>query len=393
MNAHGTELFIFKNTKQVEKTFAIDFNNDGLKDLISFSLFKKKISLYAQNTDGTFSQGSFTYLYQHPLLGVENIYFGLFDEDDELDLIVVYESQFVSFYKGMRPGEFVFHSEYEIPFGNKLKSTSGDLNGDGKLEVIVSPKNFESNRLSFFVFSNKVVSFNEFPFNVKFQLLYFEPLLNKANKANKASKETGLVQNFTSFKKIVIGNIDGNLLKDVVLLDAENNRIITILIDRKGKYVPHQMMNLSFKPYSIGLIKIDHDYRDDLIVTPTSFNQKRKTKIYLTRDQKFQLNQDLEIGVNIEGFILGKFSSRKKKYIIFSSQVKNMIYIYEVQRGTSLLKGPVGKIALPFFPNHILSLDMDGDGLDDIIVSGKSTLNSNLHIYKKISIDHEANFK
>ena len=373
----ATENLVFMDDIQNEKTYSIDINKDGLEDFISFSFLNKSVLPFIQQLDGHFVKGQLSYLYQHPNVAIENIYPGQFDNDGILDLIIVYSSQFVSFYKGFDKGKFTFHSEYEIPFGNFLRSTSGDLDSDGKLEIIVAPDSFASNRLSFFIFSNIKDNYNQFPFSTKYQLLHFNNVLKKSSDSSKLD----------SLDQITIGNFNNDHLKDIALLDKTFNRVLTLTTNIREKYIPSDILTIPYQVHSMFIIDIDNDGIDDLITTPEENRESKYSHIYLTNDNKFNLFQKLLTGSKVTDIKVGHFLNNWEKHFVFSSQTMNQISLYSLATNHKLSSKPVLGLHVPSVPGKLNCSDMNNDGLDDIIVTGPNDERANITLFKNISLN------
>jgi hypothetical protein len=376
-SAHGTEVLQFDGDNQNEKTYSADLNNDGLIDFLSFSFIKKSVLPFIQQSDGSFIKGKLTYIYQHEGLEIENIYPGQFDKDGKLDLSIVFSSQFVAFYKGIGIGEFIFHSEYEIPFGNDLISTSADLDSDGSLDIIVAPNFFAANRLSFFIFSNDNENNNEFPFTTKFQLLHFKNVL-------KSFTEKGKLK---TLDQIAIGNFNNDHLKDILLLDKTYNRVLTLTSDSHEKYQPSAILNVPFKIYSLSVVELNDDKIDDIVISPLDTKDAKYSHLYLSNKEQFQLFQKVLTGPKITNVTRGRFIFGQDYQLAFSSELTDQVYLYQQLLSNQLSYGPIISFPIPSTPGKLNTKDMNADGYNDILVTGRNYLKSNIKLFQNITID------
>lgn len=371
---------MLKGTLQNDQSHTFDINADGRPDLLSISSFNKTVMPYFQNEEGEFEKGELTELFEHPYSSIEAIYPGKFNKDEYLDLVVVYDSHFIAFYQGNHLGEFYFHSEYEIPFGKFLVSASGDLDSDGQLEIIVSPFQVDSNRFSLFIFSNNENNFNQFPFSVKYQLVHLSSLLTKV-------RSVFSEPDIEKIDGIHIGEFNHDHLKDIILLDREQKRVITLLSNNLEKYQPSEILRFPFHPYEISLLKLNNDQEDDLLVTPAPGSHYHYTHTYLRSNDKFIFSQMLPLGEKIFDVKKGNFFKKDEQVYVASSKINSELIFYRPKTNGRIDPKEIKKISVLEYPGKLNCSDLNNDGIMDLIVTGSSLDNSSLSIFKNISLE------
>ena len=113
-----------------------DFNNDGIPDLATANLDSSTVSVLLGNGDGTFQPARNTFTYPPYSLAV-----GDFNEDGNLDIATgnaVYGiDPSVNVLLGRGDGTFV-HANFPTVNGVATDIATGDLNGDGKLDLVTT---------------------------------------------------------------------------------------------------------------------------------------------------------------------------------------------------------------------------------------------------------------
>ncbi len=114
-----------------------DLNGDGRADLVATSRYSNTISVLLGNGDGTFANQ----VDYSPGGGLEEVVLADFDGDGKLDIVTNSAPGTVSVLLGRGDGTFASKLDYPVgiaPSASARHFALGDLNGDGKLDVVLA---------------------------------------------------------------------------------------------------------------------------------------------------------------------------------------------------------------------------------------------------------------
>src|SRR6266540_4105105 len=215
-----------------------DLNGDGKLDLAVANYGHPlsgdgAISVFLGNGDGTFSAAT---PYPTLAIGAQSVAIGDLNGDGKLDLVVAYASSKYSVFLGIGNGSFNQQTPISLSGNKNLSSVAiADLNGDGKLDLALA--NYDSNTVSV--------------------------LLGNVGGGFQAQTQypTG-----TNPSSVAIGDLNGDGRLDLAVANFGSNNVTVLLGNVGGGFQAQTQYPTGTNPSSVAIGDLNGDGRLDLAV-------------------------------------------------------------------------------------------------------------------------------
>ncbi|MCB0422958.1 MAG: VCBS repeat-containing protein [Bdellovibrionales bacterium] len=172
--------------------------------------------------------------------------------------------------------------------------------------------------------------------------------------------------------EIRLGHLNNDAFYDIVLLDMASNRIYTLVSEGGERFEVVSSIGDPLKPYSIQLLDLNGDGFQDLFVSHTFPRKKDANFSYLyTNDGVGQFvessRQSLLSGVQILGAKIKSFGFQENPHLILANNHLGVLLFYEVGPTGQVAAKPVSQLQPKGYPYDFTVVDMDGDGVFELV--------------------------
>ncbi|MEM7236129.1 MAG: VCBS repeat-containing protein, partial [Planctomycetota bacterium] len=314
-------------TPDAERVSMRDVNNDGLRDILCFS--RRSMAVHLARAPGEYLEPEEYALDSSGSLGTRPDALFDYDGDGDRDLVFAPESSsFLFFFENSGAGRFVSRRFVLVPYEVK-DLWSGDLNGDGKLDLI------DTDELSTAIRAYPADDFSP----------YFGGNL--------------VAEDRTAF---AVGDFDGDRRNDI-LVSGDNQRQLLRNTGPAG-FVPDDPIPVSRNALSYRTHDVDRDGDLDCFVLPAGFGVLGSLLINDGRGRF--LAQD---------FVSAPFLADAEFADVNSDGLSDLVSVapLTIQRGLRDGSFSVPEtISTDNNQSNVSCGDFDGDGWDDIVTSSRS---------------------
>jgi gliding motility-associated-like protein len=339
-----------------------DLNGDGKPDLVAASTVSTAVRIFQNSFAGNTSD-------PNALKAIDlftdrvayNLALGDLNGDGKLDLVVVNKANFVTIYQNTHLGGIMnaspFTTKFDLVTGNSPVSVAiGDLDGDGKPDLAVANK--DSRTVSVFrnISSNGTIQSGAFMDKVDFL--------------------TG-----ESPQKVAISDIDGDGKADLIIANTNDNSISVLHNNSLSGAINANSFSgkIDFVtgtlPVSVAVGDLDGDGKPDLAVANSSNNTvsvlKNTSTIGEISATSFAEKVDFATSTLPSSVSIGDLNGDGKPDLAITNTTSNTISVLRNASATGLITATSFSDKTDFQtgdkPAQLAIVDLDGDGQSDLI--------------------------
>jgi hypothetical protein len=338
-----------------------DLNNDGKSDVVTSNFAAGSLSV-SKNTGGngiTSFQYKVDYTTPKPL--VWSSANGDLDGDGKTDIIAVTKDngvsldRFFSVFKNVSTIDSIILTGTEFPIGtmndNPRYSAIVDIDEDGRSDVI------------FLSFSGMAILRNtSTPGSISF------------------APKVDLMANISIESQIAIADVDGDGKSDIVVVGSSNNVFIFRNTSKPGQLSFAQQVRIptGFSPTSVSLGDLDNDGKPDMVVLNGGNNSISFYKnLSVGGIISFDSRNSYQLGIIPDNLALGDLDGDGRLDVALVTTRDKFVYVLKNTSSVSAISF-ADKVAYdaPYTPGHVFMADMNNDGKSDIVVNNASDGNN-----------------
>ncbi len=338
-----------------------DLNNDGKSDVVTSNFASGSISVNKNtSTNGNVSfQRKVDYISGNPFVWSTST--GDLDGDGKIDVIAITSNstvdlnRFFSFFKNVSTPDSIILTKTEYPIGitNSAPRYSeiADFDQDGKPDV------------AFLSFSGVALIRN-----------------TSTTAAISFAPKIDLPFNVSSESQIAITDVDGDGKKDLIVVGSGDNVYVVRNISKPGRIEFDGKVSVAtgFGPRAVSLSDFDNDGKPDMVVLNAGNNSmfvyKNKSSAGVI-DFDSRINYQLAVVPN--NLALGDLDGDGRVDISFVTTQDKFVYVLKNKSSGAVISFE-DKIQYdaPYTPGHIFIADMNNDGKMDLVANNASDANN-----------------
>jgi hypothetical protein len=338
-----------------------DLNNDGKLDVVTTDQSDYTVSVLRNtSTSGSITSGSFAARQYFSVSSYpSNIVIGDVDGDGKLDLVVSVSSTCVSIFRNTSTsGNISFAAKVDFMTGTNVGMVAlCDVDGDGKLDLAVS--NYTDKKISFCRNGCTIGNIT----------------------SNSFESRVDLSMNYPSY--LAMGDLEGDAKADLVVLNANNTLSVFRNTNTAGNIVPNLFVERTdfttgSSPSGITIGDVDSDGKPDLVVSNYSSNTvsvfRNTSTLGSITTGSFAAKVDYTTGTNPQSPVLADMDGDGKPEIAVANYGSYTVSLFRntCTSGSISFSAKVDHSTIISNPSWKIPLvtaigDIDGDGKPDIL--------------------------
>jgi hypothetical protein len=340
-----------------------DINGDGKPDLTTINYQGNTVSVMLGKGDGTF-QAAKTY---STGTGPVSLAVGDINGDGKLDLVTANLGGDLSVLLGNGDGTFGSATSVSLPDGGGLTQAPlsmavGDLNGDGKLDLVVTGQTSYSQQYGFF---------GTYGYYGPYFRTVYQGYVNVLVGDGKGGFTAGDTQalNSTTPSSVQVGDLNGDGKPDVVTANQDLSSVGVLLGNGDGTLGTETDYNVSGSPTSVAVGDLNGDGKLDVVTA----NGASVSALLGNGDGTFQTAKQSSFGATVESLALADLNGDGNLDVVATNSSGGKVNAL-LGKGDGTFSPPV-TATVGSDPLAVAAGDFNGDGKPDLAVANAGSAN------------------
>lgn len=357
-----------------DRSVIADVNGDGLKDVVSASSgAAPKVVAIIQGSNDSYEKKHkpISLRYTNDVMAVYSLHL---NEDVYEDVVVLQDGGFITLLTSNEEGELKRYKEIEPDIRTNLFVHSTPMRVEnGKKVFYWAYEESLNNGTMIFKYTQEKDHSDEISKKV-IKVPFDEITAAAGGKPLKGIDE------------IRAGNLNGDDLLDLAILDMAANRVYTLIAESEDSFVPTEIISDPLKPYNFELLKINDDDLDDLYISHTF--PKRKPAhfsfLYFNGGQgKFieSSRQMILTSVQCLSAEVAQIDQEGPRRLVVASNYNGGLFTYKIHPDGTVDQIPDVQYRPKGYPVVIGIADMNNDGVNDMVTANESKESGTISIF------------